>query len=73
MNVKEDGDVLGGHLVPRTPGDDTEWREVGAWRCSGRVPGIKDTKRWFETEGGAVHVKEHGGRLVSKAPRDSLR
>jgi len=38
-----------------------------------RVPGMKDTKRWFEMEGGAVHVKKHEGHLISKTPRDSLR
>lgn len=39
----------------------------------GGVPGIQDTKRQFEVEGGVMHLKEHGGHLVSKTLRDSLR
>jgi len=27
LHVREDGDVLGGHPMPRTPANDTEWRE----------------------------------------------
>lgn len=40
LHLKKDGDVLGGGLVARTPGDDTEWREVACIRRS-----KEDTKR----------------------------
>lgn len=57
LHVKKDGDVLGGHPEPRTPGGDTECTRRSVEMFWG-APGIKDTKRWLEMEGGAVHVKE---------------